>query len=97
MKNVIELLADRLPDACKAIESALMEKYAIKELGFSVGNGPFRYQFQCTDAVNDFITSYDDDYQIALDGLIARMTPRGKVAKQMRAKAAQLLKEAELA
>ncbi len=94
MKNVIEILGDMIPAATEAINVRLKEKYSIREFQLTVTSGPFRYQVNCYDAVNDFVNAYDDDLSLAIENLEKELTPIGAVKKLKLAKAKRMLAEA---
>ncbi len=95
MRNVIEILGERLADAAKDIESRLMEKYAIKSFRIGIFSETFRYNVDCIDVVNDFCCARNDELTVAVEELEKQLTPKNVAYKRKMAKAKQLMEEAD--
>ncbi len=98
MKNVIELLSERLPDAVKAIEIELTNDYAIKDVRVEVASSAsvhHNFTFSCTDEVKGFRCAWSfSTMREGIEALKKELTPRREIKAAKRARAEQLLKEA---
>lgn len=95
MKNNMELLADLLPDFAESISKTLKEKYELRDFGLTVQNRFHRFSMVGYTAGDDFICADDDVFSECLIKFEAKLIPKSTKRAALKAKAAQLLKEAE--
>ncbi len=97
--NVIELLAQRLPDAADQIASRLADRYATKEFSLSVSarsvrRQGFTYHVQCVDAIEGFTCGWGDTLDEALSMMEKELTSHATLKARKLARAKQLVEEA---
>ena len=95
--EVIQNLSNALSEASKPIADWLKQKYGATDLDIEL-NTRFehsRFQISCRTDVEDCIIEYGSDVFMAMVGLEGRLTKQIDIAAAKRAKAAQLIAEAE--
>ncbi len=98
MKNVIQLLAERLVDAAKQIESELKQKYDIGDFDIQTSSSfEFcRFTIMAMDnTTGDYAQGRGETLEIALAACEKELTPKSEVKARKVARAKELMIEAE--
>lgn len=76
MKNIIEELANKLPQFAQDIEKSLQDTYAIKHFTIEITSRlpTFLFTLSCTDKVHGYVSAYGNNYDSALNSFVDKLT-----------------------